>query len=121
MGYTRLKVMMKKSMLKGLPNLEIRDNVICAGCQYGKAHELPYEESNYRAEKPLELVYSDVFGPVKQSSISENRYMITFIDDYYRYVWVDFMKEKSEALKKFIDFKENTLRRNSTSTYRSMA
>jgi hypothetical protein len=32
--------------------------------------------------------------------------MITFIDDYSRYVWVDFMKEKFEALKKFIDFKE---------------
>ena len=105
-GYNRLKVMMKKSMLKGLPNLEIRDNIIYVGCQYGKAHELPYEELNYRAEKPLELVHSNVFGPVKQSSISGNRYMITFIDDYSRYVWVNFMKEKSEALKKFIHLKE---------------
>ena len=32
--------------------------------------------------------------------------MITFIDDFSRYVWVDFMKEKSEALIKFKEFKE---------------
>jgi transposase InsO family protein len=32
--------------------------------------------------------------------------MITFIDDFSRYVWVDFMKEKSEAFMKFKEFKE---------------
>nr|KYP67758.1 Retrovirus-related Pol polyprotein from transposon TNT 1-94 [Cajanus cajan] len=105
-SYNRLKAMMKQSMLRGLPNLEMRENVVCVGCQYGKAHELPYEESKYKAKAPLELVHSDVFGPVKQLSISKNKYMITIIDDYSRYVWVDFMKEKSEALKKFIEFKE---------------
>ncbi|KAF7827584.1 Retrovirus-related Pol polyprotein from transposon TNT 1-94 [Senna tora] len=105
-GYHKLKVMMNKQMLKGLPQLEVRDNVVCAGCQYGKAHQLPYEESNFRAKAPLELVHSDVFGPVKQPSVSGYRYMITFIDDYSRYVWVDFMKEKSEALSKFKIFKE---------------
>jgi len=31
--------------------------------------------------------------------------MITFINDFRRYVWVDFMKEKSEALDKFKEFK----------------
>ena len=107
-SYNKLKAMMKKEMLRGLPYLEIRDNIICAGCQYGKAHELPYEESRYRAETPLQLVHLDVFGPVKQPSISKNRYMITFIDDFSRYVWVDFMKEKSEAFMKFKEFKEKT-------------
>ena len=32
--------------------------------------------------------------------------MITFIDDFSRYVWVDFMKEKSEALIKFKNYKD---------------
>jgi len=31
--------------------------------------------------------------------------MITFINDFSRYVWVDFMKEKSEALDKFKESK----------------
>ena len=32
--------------------------------------------------------------------------MITFINDYLRYVWVHFMKEKSKALSKFKEFKD---------------
>jgi len=41
--YQKLKVMMQKSMVKGLPQLEIRDNIVCRGCQYGKVHQLPYK------------------------------------------------------------------------------
>ncbi|KAF7821793.1 ABC transporter C family member 10-like [Senna tora] len=55
-SYHTLKVMMKKRMLKGLSQLDVRDNVVCARCQYGKAHQLPFEESNFRAKAPLELV-----------------------------------------------------------------
>ena len=32
--------------------------------------------------------------------------MITFIDDFFRFVWANFMKEKLEALMKFKEFKE---------------
>jgi hypothetical protein len=32
--------------------------------------------------------------------------MMTFIDDFSRYLWVYFMKEKSETLSKFKEFKE---------------
>ena len=74
---------------------------MCASCQYGKAHQLPYKESEHRSKIPLELIHSDVFGPVKQISIGGMRYMVTFIDDFSRYVWVYFMKEKSEAFTKF--------------------
>lgn len=105
-SYHKLKIMMKKAMLKGLPQLDVRENVICAGCQYGKAHQLPYAESKFRAKEPLKLVHSDVFGWVKQTSISGMRYMVTFIDDFSRYVWVDFMKAKSETLSKFKEFRE---------------
>jgi len=34
--------------------------------------------------------------------------MVTFIDDFSRYVWVYFMKEKSETFTKFKEFKEKT-------------
>ena len=69
------------------PQLEIQDNIVCVGCQYGKAHQLPYEDSTFKAKEPLELVHSDVFSKVKQTSVSGYGYMITFIDDFSRYVW----------------------------------
>ena len=46
-----------------------------------------------------------MFGKVKQSSVNGMYYMMIFIDDYSRYVWVYFMKEKSETLAKFKEFK----------------
>ncbi|XP_020258464.1 uncharacterized protein LOC109834858 [Asparagus officinalis] len=87
-SYYKLSVMMKKLMLKGLPQLDVRTDTICAGRQYGKAHQLPYEESKFKAKEPLELVHSDVFGSVKQPSIGGMWYMVTFIDDLSGYVWV---------------------------------
>ncbi|KAE8733549.1 hypothetical protein F3Y22_tig00001120pilonHSYRG00173 [Hibiscus syriacus] len=106
-SYSKLSVMVKKSMLKGLPQLDVRTDTVCAGCQYGKAHQLPYDESKFKAKEPLELVHSDVFGPVKQQSISGMRYMVTFIDDFSRYVWVFFMKEKSDTFSKFKEFRDS--------------
>ncbi|KAE8667231.1 tir-nbs resistance protein [Hibiscus syriacus] len=106
-SYSKLSVMVKKSMLKGLPQLDVRTYTVCAGCQYGKAHQLPYDESKFKAKEPLELVHSDVFRPVKQQSISGMRYMVTFIDDFSRYVWVFFMKEKSDTFSKFKEFRDS--------------
>ena len=96
---------MNKSALRELPNLDVRNDMVCAGCQFGKAHQLPYEESSFRAKQLLELIHSYVFGKVNQSSVNGIHYMVTFIDDYSRYVWVYFMKQKSETLTKFKEFK----------------
>ncbi|KAM1753555.1 hypothetical protein ACFX12_006125 [Malus domestica] len=106
-SYSKLSVMVKKSMLKGFPQLDVRTDTVYAGCQYGKAHQLPYEESKFKEKEPLELVHSDVFGPVKQPSIGGMRYMVTFIDDFSRYVWVFFMKDKSDTFSKFKEFRES--------------
>uniref|UniRef100_A0A2N9EWY2 Uncharacterized protein n=1 Tax=Fagus sylvatica TaxID=28930 RepID=A0A2N9EWY2_FAGSY len=55
-SYHKLKVMMNKSLVKGLPQLECREDTVCA--RYGKVHQLPYHESKFRAKEPLELVHS---------------------------------------------------------------
>jgi hypothetical protein len=94
-NYRKLKEMMQKHVLKGLPQMDIQIDTVCAGCQFGKAHQLPYKESEHQSMTPLELIHSDVFGPVKQISLGGMRYMVTFIDDFSRYIWVYFMKEKS--------------------------
>ena len=107
-SYIKLDMMMRKSMLKGLPQLEVRTYMVYASCQYGKAHQLSYEESKFKAKEPLKLIHFDVFGPVKQASIGGMRYMVTFIDDFSRYLWVFFMEEKYETLSKFKEFKNTT-------------
>ncbi|CAL2236841.1 unnamed protein product [Prunus armeniaca] len=74
-SYHKLSVMMMKLMLKGLPQPDVRTDMVCGGCQYGKVHQQPFKESKFKAKEPLELIHSDEFGPVKQPSISGMRYM----------------------------------------------
>nr|KYP68962.1 Retrovirus-related Pol polyprotein from transposon TNT 1-94 [Cajanus cajan] len=58
----------------------------------------------WRAKNLLELIHTDICGPMRTSSLHNNRYFILFIDDFSRMTWVYFIKEKSEVfgiLKKF--------------------
>jgi len=63
------------------------------------------KDVNWKANKPLELVHTDVCGPIKPMLTGHNRYFITFIDDFSRKTWVYFLKRKSEMLNCFKDFK----------------
>lgn len=79
-SYDKIDMMIKNKLVNGLPHLMVNKGIVCAGCQFGKARQLPYEKSNYQANVPLELVHSYVFGPVKQSFMKRIKYMIRFID-----------------------------------------
>ena len=58
-----------------------------------------------RALKPLELVHTDVYGPLKPMSDGKNRHFLTFIDDYSRKTWVYFLMRKSGVFDVFKEFK----------------
>jgi len=58
-----------------------------------------------RATKPLEIVHSDVCGPMRTTSLGGARYFVTYIDDFSRKVWVYLLKSKGECLEKFKEFK----------------
>ena len=51
------------------------------------------------------LVHMVLVGPFALTSVSQGRYILTFIDDFSRYTWVYFLHNKNEVLDKFLDFK----------------
>lgn len=53
----------------------------------------------------LQLIHTDLCGPMESSSLGGAKYYVTFIDDYSRKVYVYFMKNKSDTLEKFEEFK----------------
>ncbi|XP_071699519.1 uncharacterized protein [Rutidosis leptorrhynchoides] len=94
-------------LVDGIPQLKnVCEEVICQGCQYGKSHRLPYKKSTNRKQGLLDLIHTDLMGPTKTPSYSVHCYVMVLIDDYSRFTWVKFLKEKSEAISKFIEFKE---------------
>ena len=57
----------------------------CEACASGKMHKLPVpKQSLNRAIQPLELVHTDVCGPMNVDSNGGSKYMLTFTDDYTR-------------------------------------
>jgi hypothetical protein len=68
----------------------------------------PFSKSTYGAVKTsdlLQVVHSDVVGPMQTVSQGGAKYFVTFIDDYSRFVVAFFIAQKSQVVDKFIEFK----------------
>ncbi|KAM1023461.1 hypothetical protein ACFX2A_045325 [Malus domestica] len=105
LNMTSLQNMQKDEMVQGIPKMD-QCNETCKGCVFGKHHRDSFEAGKaWRATKPLELIHSDVCGPMKTTTINGNRYFLTFIYDYSRMCWVYFMRFKSEVFTIFKKFK----------------
>lgn len=76
-------------------------------CIKGKMSRFPFPSGVIRTTEPLELVHTDVVGPVEPATKngSNNKYLITFVDDFSRFTVIFPMKLKSEALDKFKEYK----------------
>ena len=58
-----------------------------------------------RVQDLLELIHSDVCGPMPIQARGGYEYFITFTDDCFRFGYVYLMKWKSEAFEKFKEFR----------------
>ena len=65
----------------------------------------PFKAKGNRATIQLELVHTDVCGPMSVQARGRYEYFITFTDDYSRYGYVYLMRHKSEAFDKFREYK----------------
>ena len=61
--------------------------------------------AEHRGRDLLELVHSDVCGPITPSFIGGNRFYVTFVDDFSRKTWVYLLKHKSEVFGYFKTWK----------------
>jgi hypothetical protein len=55
---------------------------------------------------PLDLVFSDVWGPAP-TSIGRFNYYVSFIDDYPKFTWIYLLGHKSEVFQCFRDFQNS--------------
>ncbi|GMF23747.1 unnamed protein product [Phytophthora fragariaefolia] len=97
-------------MADGVPRIadDTSTDNVCAGCCMEKmrADVFPRHPANLvKSTSVLELVHTDVMGPMQTRSPGGCTFAVTFIDDYSRHVTVYFMKAKSEVLSKFKIFK----------------
>ena len=77
-----LQVLARKSLIPLAKNESLSS---CDHCLVGKQHRVSFGRKSKKLEK-LELVYSDVCGPMDVETLEGNRYFVTFIDDATRKV-----------------------------------
>ena len=91
----------KDGLVDGLPSISASSS-ICQACLRGKQTRLPFpQEATHRASKPLELVHSDLCGPMTAESLGGALYMMVIVDDFSRYIWVYFLKSKDQTFSYF--------------------
>ncbi|XP_061993520.1 uncharacterized protein LOC133711405 [Rosa rugosa] len=49
----------------------------------------------------LELLHMDLMGPAQIESIGGKNYMIVVVDDFSKYTWVNFLRDKAETFESF--------------------
>jgi hypothetical protein len=74
---------------------------LCEHCVYGKQNRVRFPFGATREEGILQLVHSDVFGPMSVPSLGKSVYYVSFIDEFSRNTWIYFLREKSEVFDKF--------------------
>lgn len=80
-------------------------NERCITCAKGKQTRSSFIRKTEKSSNLLEIVHSDLCGPMSTASLGGARYYVSFIDDYSRMLFVYPIRDKSQALAKFIEFR----------------
>ncbi|GJT39452.1 retrovirus-related pol polyprotein from transposon TNT 1-94 [Tanacetum coccineum] len=91
-----------KELVRNLPRLKF-DQHFCDACKVGKQAHTSHKAKNLVSmTRCLELLHMDLFGPSAiREGLRGNRYTLVIVDDYSRYTWTRFLKDKTEAFDQF--------------------
>jgi transposase InsO family protein len=87
-----------------------KDFTPCPSCKLRKQMHSHFSGSSKCLDRRLQIVHSDLAGPMQTRSIQGSQYIATFIDDYSRHSVVYFLKSKDQCaatFKKFLAWVKN--------------
>ncbi|CAH9138620.1 unnamed protein product [Cuscuta epithymum] len=95
-------LLLKRNVLPGVHDIHLKK---CSHCLAGKQNRVSFKSHPpSRKESILDLVHSDVCGPMKTRTLGGCSYFVTFIDDHSRKVWVYTLKSKDQVFEVFKQF-----------------
>lgn len=108
-----IKDLQNKGLAAGIKVTDCGIRETCEVCIKGKMARKPFpKRSENRSNKILDLVHTDVCGPMQTVTPGGKRYALTIIDDYSRYCRVFLMAQKSEVaelIKQFVEKMKTSL------------
>ncbi|MCO5582632.1 hypothetical protein L7F22_036530 [Adiantum nelumboides] len=96
-GYGNLMTLQRHNTVHDLSLLEMPPRHVCEGCVLGKMPRFAFsQDGSVRGTRKLQLVHSDVCGPMTTPSMGNSLYFVIFIDEFSRFRWVYPLKAKSD-------------------------
>ena len=84
----------RRRNVRGLPTMTKPDNIMCKNCQKGKMTKSSFKSKTHTSTAILEIVHTDLCGPMRTQRYYGDRYFILFVDDYSTMMIVMFLKDK---------------------------
>jgi hypothetical protein len=104
LGHANMRLLQSldsKDLVRKLPKLKF-DQHFCDACKVGKQGHSSHKPKNLiSTSRCLELLHMDLFGPSAIWSYGGNLYTLVIVDDYSRYTWTRFLKNKTETFEQF--------------------
>lgn len=106
-----IKEMYDNGLIEGMRLVECNCQHDCEVCLKAKTTRLPFPDKSMNHSKSvLEVVHTDVCGPMQTVSGSGKRYILTLIDDFSKFTVISFLSHKSEVesrIKEYISLVNN--------------
>ena len=83
-------------MVVGIQEIQSFHEGVCRGCALGKNIKKPFPSSENRSKDILDLIQSNVCGPMPVKSLGGSLYYVTLIDDFSRKTWKLDVLDKNE-------------------------
>lgn len=97
LNFSDLRKAHRDGVLSGMSLKKFTDPINCDICCQGKMIRAQFPKESNRDTELLELIHTDVCGPMRTESVGKAKYFVEFIDDYTRWCEVRFLRSKSEV------------------------
>ena len=101
LNFDNLIGIIKMKKVRGLQKLKKPDNTMCKQCQLGKMTKSSFKSKTYTSNEVLELVHTDLCGPIEVQIYKGDIYIMLFVDDYTRMMTITFLKNFFDAFQMF--------------------
>ncbi|GJY37334.1 retrovirus-related pol polyprotein from transposon TNT 1-94 [Tanacetum coccineum] len=105
LNFGTINQLTSKDLVDGLSKFKYNKDHLCSTREQGKSKKalLP-KKLVLSTESKLELLHTDLCGPMRIASITGKKYILVIVDDYSRYTWAYFLRTKDEAPDMIINF-----------------
>ena len=100
--HNNLKDIIASEAFKVVSNLKAEPESMCAPCQLRIQTRMSNTKSQITStSRVLELIHMDLMGPMQVESLAGKRCKYVCVDEFSRFSWTNFCKDKSKACKAF--------------------